>query len=329
MGGAQSTVRRVGRLAILALLGLAIAGELTARFYLGLGDPPLFVSDPEIEYLNKPAMTYQRFGNRLVYNAYSMRCDDFPKHKSDPTQLRVLVLGDSVISGGSLTDQSQLATELLQARLLLELNRSVVVGNISAGSWGPGNLLAYVKRFGWFEADIVVIVLSSHDYADHPTFKPVVGRHPSMPDHTPFLALGEVFTRYSSRLRVWENPKRPQAPLSKPVSQESIDDSTASLRELIRLAKATGANVLVAQHLETSELSGSQTPGHEAIQRIALEQGVQVVQLGPAMARCKAAGQNPYRDTIHPNAKGQEVIATVLHDAILAGFSTILDPRAR
>src|SRR5437667_9094846 len=84
--------------ALSILLLVLIAGELFARFYLGLGDPPLSMFDAEMEYRFKPSMSYRRFGNRIHYNAWSMRSEDFPPHKSSPDELRVMILGDSVIN---------------------------------------------------------------------------------------------------------------------------------------------------------------------------------------------------------------------------------------
>src|SRR5690348_14331043 len=60
----------------LAMILLLVVGELFARFYLGLGDPPLMQSDPEIEYLFKPDQDCRRFGKRIHYNHYSMRSED-------------------------------------------------------------------------------------------------------------------------------------------------------------------------------------------------------------------------------------------------------------
>jgi hypothetical protein len=59
-------------------------------------------ADPQIEYLPKPSMHYRRFGNRISYNAYSIRSGPVTLHKTDPAELRVLVIGDSVVNGGRL-----------------------------------------------------------------------------------------------------------------------------------------------------------------------------------------------------------------------------------
>lgn len=300
---------------------MLVAAELVARFYLGLGDPPLSMADPDIEYLFRPNQEVRRFGNRIHYNAWSMRSDDFPQKKADPNEVRVLVLGDSVINGGALTDQAAIATEILQAKLRAQLHRPVVVGNVSAGSWGPGNLLAYARRFGFFGADVVVIVLSSHDYSDVPTFKPVVGVQREFPDSRPMLALEEGVTRYLlPRLGVGGEPNA-GVPEDAPPDPKDIQKATSAITELIDLAKESGASVIVAQHFEPRELSGTALPGHDAILQLAQRAGLEVVQLGPAEKASLDRGENPYRDNIHPNEAGQRVIAEALFRPIVEAVS--------
>jgi hypothetical protein len=106
--------RRIGW-ALAALIVVAMAGEVVARTWLGLGDPPLSITDPEIEYLSKPG-TYHRFGNRIFVNTHHMRSAEFPARRQSPNEVRVMVLGDSVVNGGGLTDQADLATARMQAR---------------------------------------------------------------------------------------------------------------------------------------------------------------------------------------------------------------------
>ncbi|MCC6134828.1 MAG: hypothetical protein IT491_05555 [Gammaproteobacteria bacterium] len=189
--------RRVILLSILATVAILIgAGELFARYVLGLGDPPLSLAHDQIEYLFKPNQDVMRFGHRIIINAYGMRTENFPKAKP-AGEFRVMVFGDSVLNGGNLLDHSTLATTLLSKRLSDALERPVVVGNISAGSWGPGNWLAYAQEYGFFDADIVMLVISSHDYADNPTFAPL---NPlTHPQERPWSALWEGVTRYLPR----------------------------------------------------------------------------------------------------------------------------------
>jgi len=114
------------------LVGLIAAGELFARFGLGLGDPPLSEAHPQIEYLFKLDQGARRFGNQVFINAYGMRSPDFAPEKA-PGELRVLVFGDSVLNGGNLSDQAELATSLLA-----ELLGAVRDGPVSVATSRPG-----------------------------------------------------------------------------------------------------------------------------------------------------------------------------------------------
>ena len=204
-GPAGSTARRrwLRRLAIGSLLILVsgvLAGEAVARFVFGLGDPPLFQCDPDpnLLYIEQPSKSYYRMHHRFSVNAYSMRSADFPAKRVSPSEIRVMVIGDSVVNGNSPVGDEQLATTLLQANLAAQSGRPVIVGNCACGGWGPGNELAYVQRYGLFDADVVVIVMSSHDYADLSTACPV-DADPNFPSHPPLCAFQEALTRYLPR----------------------------------------------------------------------------------------------------------------------------------
>ena len=108
----------VGIIVVVVLLVLLVLAELYARFGLGLGDPPLWQADPEIEYLPLPSKRYRRFGKEISYNAYSMRSREFGRDKTDPAERRVLVLGDSIVHGGVFVDQKQLTTMLLEKTII-------------------------------------------------------------------------------------------------------------------------------------------------------------------------------------------------------------------
>jgi hypothetical protein len=293
-----------------------ISGELLARYYFGLGDPPLLQADPQIEYLFQPSHTYHRFGNLIHYNAYSMRSDDFPPHKIDPRELRVMVIGDSVINGGTTCDQSKLATSILQRQLIENLHRPVVVGNMSAGSWGPPNQVAYVKRYGLFDADIVVLVVSSHDIVDVPTFEPLVGVNLDFPNHTPPSALWEGITRYIPKVwwRLTHKQALQQASMAIPttMSTEAIEQCSQAIQQIISIARENGAKVIVAQHLEIGELNGHELPGHGLVREVATSMGIEPLQMGPAFQESVKEGVNPYETYIHPSPEGQAVIAKVL-----------------
>jgi hypothetical protein len=239
-----------------------------------------------------------------------MRSDDFPPHKSRPDELRVMVIGDSVVNGGVQSDQSRTVTALLQRRLASDLGRPVVVGNISAGTWGPPNELAYVKKFGLFDADA--------DYGDAPTFSPIVGVDPAFPDRKPALALQEGVSRYLlPRLRHAAPATQPAGP-----TPQEIEWCLRATRELIDTARSSGAAVVVAQHLEKGELDGRPNPGHEELKSVAERAGATIVQLGPAEKRARDAGRDPYRDNIHLTEGGNQLVADELAPAITTALLT-------
>ncbi len=304
-----------GIIVVASLFALLALVEVYARFVMGLGDPPLWIEDREIEYLPQPSTSYRRFGNRISYNAYSMRSRDFPRSKSDPAEVRVLVVGDSIVHGGSNMDQDALATTLLEKRLSDELGRPVVVGNISAGSWGPPNFLAYLRRFGLLEADEVAFVVNSRDYADAPTFEPLDA---SRPQRKPRFALQELYEKYIPRY-VKRRAKSFQA--SRAISPLEVKECLDALREVIRMARASGASVILAQYLKRSELESEPEIGYHEIARVAKESGIEPVQLGAAFAQAMEAGSDPYRDGNHPNERGQQIIAEWLFDPIRKAVS--------
>ncbi len=299
-----------------SLLALLVLAEVYVRVGLGLGDPILYSADPYIEYLALPSRTYHRLGNRISYNAHSMRSRDFPARKTDPAEVRVLIVGDSIVNGGGQTDQDALATSLLERELSEALDRLVIVANVAADSWGPPNILAYMKQFGLFDADVLVIVLNSEDYADAPTFEPLDDRRPR---RRPLLALQEIAAHWVWRpLRRWRNKKRQ----SQPVSAEAIEACTGALRELIGMGRAAGASILLAQHLSQSELENGPEAGHFEIARLAEEMGLVPIPLGPAFAESLRDRRDPYRDRYHLNEQGQRVIARTLRDPILEALSS-------
>lgn len=294
-----------------------VAAELVARFVLGLGDPPLVQSDPQIEYLYKPSRSYHRFGNRIWFNSYSMRSDEFSVHKSDPTEFRVMVIGDSIINGGAWTDQSQIATELLRKRLHERLGRPVVVGNISAASWGPPNQLAYIKRFGLFDADIVIIVLGSEDYGDVPTFGPLGS---DAPEHSPIFALQEAIPRYAPQLRRLMF-SRGTPPESKPPRPQDAEASLDALRQMIDLVRKHRTPLAIALHMERTEIANLKPKvGYNELQMTAQKRNVPIIQFGPLLAESINADKEPFRDFVHPNAIGQSLMCDAMYQWIMSAM---------
>jgi lysophospholipase L1-like esterase len=183
-------------LIIIAVLTSAIAIlEIGLRLTIGLGNPPLYIRDNEIGYLLAPNQKIRRFGNQIEINQYSMRNKAIAPEKADGT-LRILLLGDSIINGGWWTDQTKTISALIQQQLQQTCDRPVEVLNASANSWSPRSELAYLKRFGTFEADLIILVINTDDlFATAPT-SILVGKDPNYRDRKPPLAIVELYQYY-------------------------------------------------------------------------------------------------------------------------------------
>ncbi|MBL8991260.1 MAG: SGNH/GDSL hydrolase family protein [Phycisphaerae bacterium] len=306
------TPRRLRRwliaLGSLALLGL-IAAELTLRLALGLGDPPLYRTHPTIEYLMQPGV-YRRFGHTVSINRWHMRSPDLPQAKP-PGEFRILVIGDSVVNGGSPTDDADLATALLGPALERAWSRPrITVCNISAGSWGPDNQLAYLREFGAFDADLAILVLNSYDWGDVPTFAPLTWE---MPTRRPLLALQEVIENYGPRLLGRSSAPTTHDEANPP--EAMTRQSEAALRDMVALLRARGVRIAAVQHATQSELTGAFHAGHAKLQALLESLGVPVEQSGRDFAGALAAGRRVYRDEIHPSADGQRALLNVLQRA--------------
>ena len=299
---------------LLGALAAFVASELVARFGLGLGDPPLFVRDESVEYMLKPG-TYRRFGHSISINRWSQRSPEIEATKTDSSELRVLVIGDSV-NGGALLDDAQIATRLLQNALEKQLGRPVRVLNIAAGSWGPQNQLAYLEKFGTFSADVAVVVWSSHDAWDVPRFD---GLREDQPEQRPILAVGELFSRYVL-------PRLRRGQPASPVSPTDMEKACASASALLTHLKERGIPTRVVLHATQGELTGAPdatqplSQGREHLLRVLSESGVAAVETAAVFRPRVMAGETLFQDDIHPNATGQKALEQVLEEEVRAAL---------
>lgn len=162
---------------------LFLSSEVALRTIWGFCDAPLSIESEKYEYVFAPNQDRFRFRKHVKYNSFSQRSEE-PKKKKK----KVLGCGDSVINGGSQTDQKDIATTLFEER--------TGVQNISAGSWGPDNCAAYIEEKGTFDVEGIILVVSSHDAHDNMDWQPAVGQSVAFPDKQYNLAIWEVIDRY-------------------------------------------------------------------------------------------------------------------------------------
>jgi len=287
---------------------LLILGEWISRAYLGFGTPALSTAHPTIEYLYQPNQEVYRFHNRILINQYGMRSEPFTQQKQGRS-FRVMVFGDSVVNGGNRIDHDELATTLLQKKLAQILKEKVIVGNISAGSWGPGNWLAYLEEYGAFDADVIALVVSSHDYFDNPTYEPLDAY--THPQRSPGFALGEGILRYLPAVLGVRSP--PDWDLSDASKAKGLND----IKQFLEQAKASVPNVVVFQHWGKSEILREKPYlGNPRVRELCDSIGIPTVSLRPYFQTALENGDTPYADDIHPSETGQTLLAQALFDYI-------------
>lgn len=312
-------------LAMGVFIFLVVSMEFFARYYLGLGTPPLSIAHPTIEYMFKPNQDVQRFGNRILINEWGMRSLPVTASKSDKTEVRILWFGDSVINGGNLTDHDSLATTLLENYLTEVWSKPVRVLNVSAGSWGPKNMLEYIKEFGNFEADYAIITVSSHDAGDYPTFVDLnENTHPTV---RPFSAVTEGIVRYLPRyLPKEKNTPENKIAESEAVHQDSVIAWTAksleAYKELQEVLLAKGSKLIVQHHVERQELlDATMLDGYWKLKENTLDS---VIWFSDSlmMHNTLSGDKTPYRDNIHVNEYGQRVLFELVREVLQTGNIT-------
>ena len=292
-----------------------ISLEYLCKFFIGLGDPPLSRKHPTIEYEFVPNQDIKRFHRTIKINSYGMRSNDLKKVKPN-NEKRILVFGDSVIWGGSLIDQKDLATEILK-EIGLKEGITLEVGNVSAGSWGPGNWLEYAKERGTYSADIVVLVISSHDWNDNPSYE-ING----LVTNKPISAFYELIVRYlipkiknlSKNLNSNNlNPKN----IKKEFNKEQVK-GLKDLSDFIDIVRKEGSKIAVVQFWDKEEyLSGKVKEGNLAIKKILNSKNISPIQSIDIFKSCSEDPKQLFTDSIHPFTKlGQRCLSRVIFEAI-------------
>ena len=229
--------------------------------------------------------------------------------------LRILLLGDSIANGGWWTDQSDVISELISCKLNAQLGHNlghnyqrVEVLNASANSWGPRNELAYLMRYGDFNAQVILLLINTDDlFATAPT-SIQVGRDRSYPNRKPLLAISEVFTRYLVKSK--------PIPGLKAIQNESGDRVGVNLEAIRQIKK----NVQVSrQHLlvaMTPLLREVRIPGPRDYEQTARRRLIEFTQLAQIpyldflpLFKQFSQPEDLYRDHIHLSSEGNQLVS--------------------
>ncbi|MFM7407812.1 MAG: SGNH/GDSL hydrolase family protein [Cuspidothrix sp.] len=302
---------------ILAMvMGLLVAMELGLRSLFGFGNPLTYIKDEQIGYLLAPNQSTKRFGNRIEINQYSMRSQTIQKVPS-PSTLRILLLGDSIANGGWWTDQDKTISSLLMNSLLSNSHtKQVEVLNASANSWSPRNELAYLQKFGTFNAQVVVLLINTDDlFGSVPTSLPV-GRDHNYPDRKPPLAIVEVLKRYVI--------KQKPIPELEALNNEGGDRVGIILEAIANIKTLTQNNncqLIIAMTPLLREIGQPGSRDYEIIARQRLNDFVKANQIPYIdflpIFQSQINPKDIYQDNIHLNSLGNTLISQEIEKALV------------
>ena len=291
--------------------------ELILRLLFGFGNPPLYVADDAIGYLLAPDQQVRRFGNRITINQYSMRTDFIEKSRPSET-LRVFLLGDSIVNGNWWTDQSEILSTLIEKELGQHGARPVEVLNASANSWGPRNELAYIRQFGTFESQVVMLVINTDDLFGTQPSPLQVGKDRSYPDKKPPFALVEIMNRFK---------KQPPIPGLKEIQNEKgdrIGKNLTAIKEIKEYVNVNDSHLLLAMTpLKREVLDGPRD--YEVVARQRVDEFVKQQQI-PYFDFLSVFQENDdslnlYRDHIHLSPMGNTLVTQSLTALILQSLT--------
>lgn len=175
---------------VCVIIILIIALELCLRL-IGFTNAVLYKNDKYCGYRMVENQDIHRLGNHIITNEFSMRSKPL-KNGED----RILVLGDSVVNGGSQIDHEELATTLVENTLQHSYGNSIRVLNMSTGGWGIDNCMGIIEEYGDFDCKVMVLVLNSHDLIGKKNENEIAGRVKNFPDHQYVFGIQELFDRY-------------------------------------------------------------------------------------------------------------------------------------
>jgi len=298
-------MKKNNKFIIILIICVFIAIDFVLRFCFGFCDALLYQSSDRYEYIAQPNQERLRFGVRLKTNSYSQRSEE-----PDSTKTIILGLGDSVLFGGGWMDHDSLATTLFSNETGMQML------NISCGSWGPDNCVAYLKEKGTFGAKAMVLVCSSHDAYDAMSFVPVVGVWPNYPNKQYKLAIWEAIDRYlipyikgKTQTKQYADP---DAEIERRAEdRQVIQKSPYFVRgfdNLKQMADSLGIPFYIYLHAEQGELK--QRRYNDMGQQILLWADSANVMLINGIE--EGEREEMYHDAIHFNEKGQRHLADVL-----------------
>lgn len=290
-----------GKISAFIFLFLLIT-EIILRFIIGLGNMALYEEHKDYEYFYAPNQDVYRYGNHIRTNEFGMRSKPINKKRKKT----VLEFGDSVLNGGAHVDQDKLATTIEENKLNEKSDDNVQVLNVSAQSWGLSNAFAYLKTHGDFNADLIILVFSSHDLNDNMHFRKVVGVHPAWPNQKPLLALTDAWSG-----AIWPYIKKLITGNGEYSYLNGFDDSKINpgWQDFFNYSLKKNIPLIVFLHASQKELDqGDFNKKGKKIQEICNQNNIRIITDLDKLGKNRQA----FIDDIHMNEEGHQIMADLL-----------------
>lgn len=326
------------------LIGLAttfIITEILLRVVLGLGNPPIFEKSEHYGYRFKPSQDIYRFGKRIYFNSEGLRSEEINEKPAEGV-MRILCIGDSITYGGWFTDQKDTYPYLLRDVLNRNSKYHFEAINASAPSWGIGNEEAYLRNYGIYNSQIVILQIMIDDLFGIKSNGDLIGESPNYPVKKPLLAIQEIFQRgfFKYKKHFIKNNEVQYPDNKDAILADSSGDGLESLRQLkpkinteteinlfnnlVSISKIKGMVEKNNAELIVIMLEPCDEPkSHYDLNKFAKsmlemtlsELNAAYVDLKKETSLCKE--KDVFYDRIHPNSKGNKIIAEELADFIL------------
>jgi lysophospholipase L1-like esterase len=291
--------RRRVLLVIFSTLISLVGVEALLRIF-DFADPPVFEENPDYGYLMKPNQWVSTWGHRFHINRAGFRGIEFATSKSSDTY-RIAFLGDSITYGGGSIPDGTLFVNKVTSALRGQVGDRIEAINISVPGWGIENLTGYVEKMGFFQADLLVWVVSAADFRRPKTYASDYG----FPDRKPRSRLLYALSR-SFRVLTGGLFRRPsQSPA--PSSAETLKRNLLLFRGTLAKTLHEGARVAVVM-VPTED--GELAQDRDAFRAAADGFSVPFLDTMPILQQQRP--KELFQDGVHLNPSGHELVAAAI-----------------
>ncbi|RMF25456.1 MAG: SGNH/GDSL hydrolase family protein, partial [Cyanobacteria bacterium J083] len=181
----------------------------------------------------------------------------------------------------------------------------IEVLNASANSWNPRNELAYLRRFGLFNSDVLVLLINTDDLFGTPPTSLGVGRSRNYPQVKPLLALTEVLSKFQS------NPVIPELRQIQQEGGDRVGKNLAAIRAIKQLTTQANTSFILALTPLRREIEpGSkdyEIKARNRLKEFTLREQISYLDFLPLFAKFQPI-ESLYRDHIHLSPQGNQLV---------------------